>query len=123
MRNRNSWIVLVSVGSMVGALGACDVQGHDQAVVEETAPVQPNDGDVLYIWASDQDHQAADFIAVVDFNKSSANYGHVLSTVPLPGNATNTEPHHVGLSADGNTLAVGGLLSVLTGQADSYFYD
>jgi selenium-binding protein 1 len=33
------------------------------------------------------------------------------------------EPHHVGLSADGRTLALGGLLSLLQGQPEIFFYD
>jgi hypothetical protein len=48
----------------------------------------------------------------------------VLRTVPLPppGESGN-EPHHVGLSADGNVLATGGLLSVLKGQNEIFFFD
>jgi selenium-binding protein 1 len=60
---------------------------------------------------------------VINFDRKSSGYGQIIRTVPLPGNSTNNEPHHVGLSADGRTLAVGGLLSVLTGQPDSYFFD
>src|SRR4029079_18386392 len=32
-------------------------------------------------------------------------------------------PHHVGLSADGKILATGGLLSVLKGQREIFFFD
>jgi selenium-binding protein 1 len=78
----------------------------------------------LYVWAGDQARKAPDFLAVVDFDSSSRNYGRVLKTVSLPEpGASNNEPHHVGLSADGKILACGGLLSVLNGQKEIFFFD
>ena len=78
----------------------------------------------LYIWASDQAGIAPDFLAVVDFDRKSPEYGRVLRTVPLPppGN-TGNEPHHCHTSNDQNILACGGLLSVLKGQNDIFFFD
>jgi hypothetical protein len=78
----------------------------------------------LFVWAGDQARQAQDFLAVVDFDESSPKYGKVLTTVPLPGSGgTGNEPHHVGLSSDGKTLGCGGLLSVLKGQKEIFFFD
>lgn len=78
----------------------------------------------LFVWAGDQARQAADFLAVVNFDEDSAGYGELITTVPLPGpGATWNEPHHVGLSADGKVLAAGGLLSVLKGQKEIFFFD
>jgi selenium-binding protein 1 len=78
----------------------------------------------LFVWAGDQARQAPDFLAVVDFDESSANYGKIIATLPLPGpGATGNEPHHVGLSSDGNVLGCGGLLSVLKGQKEVFFFD
>ena len=78
----------------------------------------------LLVWASDQAHNAADFVAVIDFDRNSSTYGKVLRTVPLTGpSASGNEPHHVGLSRDGRTLALGGLLSVLRGQDQVFFFD
>jgi selenium-binding protein 1 len=78
----------------------------------------------LYVWAGDQDRLRPDFLAVVDFDERSRNYGRVLRTVPLPppGNVGN-EPHHCNLSADRRILACGGLLSVLSGQPGIFFFD
>ena len=78
----------------------------------------------LYVWASDQAHVAPDFLAVIDFDRSSRDYGKVLRTVPIPppGNVGN-EPHHCHTSVDHNILACGGLLSVLKGQNDIFFFD
>lgn len=78
----------------------------------------------LFIWTGDQARKNPDFLAVVNFDEGSANYGKVVTTVPVPGaGATGNEPHHVGLSRDGRVLACGGLLSVLKGQKEVFFFD
>ncbi len=78
----------------------------------------------LLIWAGDQARKASDFLAVVNFDQASADYGKVIKTVslPNPGDAGN-EPHHVGVSTNGKTMACGGLLSVLKGQKEVFFFD
>jgi hypothetical protein len=85
------------------------------------------DGDrekYLFVWAGDQARTAPDFLTVVDFDERSSNYGSVITTLPLPGpGASGNEPHHIGLSRDGNVLACGGLLSVLKGQSEIFFFD
>ena len=76
------------------------------------------------VWAGDQARVAPDFIAVVDFDDHSPAYGTVLRAVPLSGpSAVANEPHHVGLSADKRTLALGGLLSILRNQDQVFFFD
>jgi selenium-binding protein 1 len=67
---------------------------------------------------------APDFLAVINFDEESKNYGKVIKTVPLPppGNVGN-EPHHCHLSADRYVLACGGLLSLLRGQNSIFFFD
>jgi len=78
----------------------------------------------LLVWASDAAHKAPDFLTVIDFDSGSPTYGKVLRTVPLTGpNAFGNEPHHVGISNDGRTVALGGLLSLLKGQDQVFFYD
>ena len=79
---------------------------------------------ILYIWASDQEHKAPDFLAVIDFDEDSDAYGKVIRTVPLlpPGNIGN-EPHHCHLNADKTILGCGGLLSVLKNQNGIFFFD
>ena len=79
---------------------------------------------VLFIWAGDQTRSNPDFLAVIDFDEHSPKYGAVINTVPLSGaGATGNEPHHVGISTDGKVLAAGGLLSVLKGQPEIFFFD
>jgi len=78
----------------------------------------------LFICAGDQARTAPDFLAVINFDPTSANYGKVIATAPLPQpGATGNEFHHIGLSADGKVAACGGLLSVLKGQKEIYFFD
>ncbi len=78
----------------------------------------------LYIWAGDQARVAPDFLAVINFDEESDDYGKVIRTVPVPapGN-TGNEPHHCHLSSDESILACGGLLSVLRGQNSIFFFD
>lgn len=78
----------------------------------------------LYVWASDQARIAPDFLAVVDFDEESKDYGKVIKTVPIPppGNVGN-EAHHCHLSADRSILACGGLLSLLRDQNGIFFFD
>lgn len=104
---------LVAVGSSGVFAGSDDDQDKDDKR-EKT----------LYIWTGDQARVRPDFLAVIDFNEHSQNYGRVLRTVPVPppGNVGN-EPHHCHLSADKNILACGGLLSVLKGQKGIFFFD
>jgi len=98
-----------------GVLARAADEGHDG---------RGRRGDRLLVWAGDQARQAPDFLAVVDFDEGSPGYGKVLNTVPLPGpGESGNEPHHVGLSANGRILATGGLLSVLKGQREIFFFD
>ena len=46
----------------------------------------------LFVWASDVDHDAGAFLAVVDVDRSSATYGQVVSTLPT---LTGSEAHHI----------------------------
>src|SRR5262249_54619287 len=49
----------------------------------------------LYVWAGDQARVAPDFLAVINFDEDSDDYGKVIGTVPVPppGNVGN-EAHH-----------------------------
>jgi selenium-binding protein 1 len=78
----------------------------------------------LYIWAGDQARIAPDFLAVINFDEDSRDYGKVIRTVPVPppGNVGN-EPHHCHLSVNKRILACGGLLSLLRGQNSIFFFD
>jgi selenium-binding protein 1 len=89
--------------------------------------------DTLFVWAGDAAHKAPDFFTVVDFDKGSSTYGKILgyaplpkwliSAIPLSNGSIGNEPHHVGVSADKKVLAGGGLLSILRGQNQNFFWD
>ncbi len=90
----------------------------------EDKPERKGKPEVLYVWAGDQAHEAPDFLAVIDFDEESRDYGRVITTVPLPppGNSGN-EPHHCHLNSTKTVLACGGLLSLLKGQNGIFFFD
>jgi selenium-binding protein 1 len=112
LKRRYHWVVVASLG--LGVLGTWAASLARGDASER----------FLYVWAGDQARTAPDFLAVVDFDPASAGYGNVIATRPLPGpGASGNEPHHVGLSSDGRTLALGGLLSVLKGQPEIFFFD
>ena len=79
--------------------------------------------DTLLVWTGDQPRKVPDFIAIIDFDRESLHYGKVLRTVPLPPPLKSNEAHHVGVSRDGRTVALGGLLSILSGQDQVFFFD
>ena len=110
---------IVKQALLVGALSLTVFAGLRIARANRTA-----DERYLFVWAGDQARANPDFLALVDFDDHSRDYGKVITTVPLPNpGATGNEPHHVGLSADGKILAAGGLLSVLKGQKEIFFFD
>jgi selenium-binding protein 1 len=78
----------------------------------------------LYVWSGDQARMAPDFLAVINFDEESDDYGKIIRTVPIPppGNVSN-EAHHCHLSTDKKILACGGLLSLLRGQNSIFFFD
>ncbi|HKW61418.1 MAG TPA: selenium-binding protein SBP56-related protein [Candidatus Acidoferrum sp.] len=102
-------------------LAAAFVFGFAQVAYAQESEAAPR---YLVICAGDQARSAPDFLAVVDFDEKSPGYGKVLAIAPVVGpNATGNEFHHIGLSADGETVACGGLLSVLKGQDEVFFFD
>src|SRR5262249_6897713 len=126
---KTRWIQFTVTGLAVAALfssGIALTSARDQGEeARRVAKVRDRRSEkTLYVWAGDQERVRPDFLAVIDFDEHSRNYGRVLRTVPLPppGNVGN-EPHHCHLSADKNILACGGLLSVLSGQNGIFFFD
>jgi len=133
-KNLGFFICIAAVVVGVGCGLARDAAAPNTAALSTEVSINrdemPGHGDhnkeatTLYVWASDQAHIAPDFLAVIDFDRKSPDYGRVLRTVPLPppGNIGN-EPHHCHTSEDQTILACGGLLSVLKGQNDIFFFD
>lgn len=93
-------------------------------LVPRVAAEDDNAGKVLFICAGDQARVSPDFLAVINFDQESGDYGKVIATAPFAApDATGNEPHHIGLSSDGKVVACGGLLSVLKGQKEIFFFD
>src|SRR5262245_32325757 len=58
-------------------------------VLCQSETLRDNDRDdrekYLFVWAGDQARINPDFLAVINFDQSSRDYGRVITTVPLPG--------------------------------------
>jgi len=115
--------LVASIGLLLGATAAFaqNAENHRQPL-----QLHQDHGDTLLVWAGDKAHEAPDFLAVVDFDRDSRHYGKILRIVPLPAKVlgagvVGNEPHHVGLSSDGRTLALGGLLSFFAGPRSGLF--
>ena len=128
-------LAALCIAAGVGACGrdeeavaprATSVARHDDVSDPENDDPHRGHGapKTLYVWAGDLARVAPDFLAVFDFDPKSKTYGELVTTVPLPppGNVGN-EPHHCHTSADEKILACGGLLSLLRGQNDIFFFD
>jgi selenium-binding protein 1 len=120
-------LLLCTLTAIAGVAAAVSCGGQGQspgAPAESASDIFSSSDDVLYVWASDAAHQQPDFVAVVGFKPGTSTYGKVIRIVQVPApNQLGNEPHHVGLSVDGNTLGTGGLLSVLRGQDEVFFFD
>jgi selenium-binding protein 1 len=94
------------------------------SVAQEVTRERPREPRFLFVCAGDQARTNPDFLAVVNFDQDSRDYGKVIATSPLPEpGATGNEFHHIGLSVDDKVVACGGLLSVLKGQKEVFFWD
>src|SRR5215475_4289301 len=119
MKNFNTFVAGAVFTLLVLTMAVARSFGDDSR-----EPARNQRAKTLYVWAGDQARVAPDFLAVIDFDEDSRNYGKVLRTVPVPppGNVSN-EAHHCHLSADKNILGCGGLLSLLRGQNGIFFFD
>jgi selenium-binding protein 1 len=63
----------------------------------------------LYVVAVDADAKDNDFIAVVDADLASPNYGKIINKVDL--GSKGNEPHHIGFTDDRTHIWAGGLFS------------
>src|SRR5207248_1814154 len=112
---------LLGVGVLLMIAGASAV--HAQGAQPEPQRLR-SAARHLFICAGDQARQNPDFLAVVNFDETSADYGKVIARAPLPEpGASGNEMHHIGLSADGRVVACGGLLSVLRAQQEIFFWN
>jgi hypothetical protein len=107
------FVLAFGVSSLLKGLPAVASEGGD-----DDAPKY------LLICAGDQARTSPDFLAVINFDQESNDYGKVVATAPFPSSdATGNEPHHIGLSSDGKVVGCGGLLSILKGQKEIFFFD
>ena len=108
-----------------GLLGLVVLGASSARAQSEINPAhEHHESKYLFVCAGDQARVNPDFLAVINFDEDSPEYGRVISQSPLPEpGATGNEFHHIGLSSDGKVVACGGLLSVLKGQKEIFFWD
>jgi hypothetical protein len=127
MKQRDRSSRLFTMGGALGLAASLVVLGASPSTrAQEEAEDSGRKHEVKYLFvcAGDQARTAPDFLAALDFDEDSPGYGKVIGKAPLPEpGATGNEFHHIGLSADGRTVACGGLLSVLKGQNEVFFFD
>src|SRR5882757_4069104 len=110
----------MACGCLVGFLGFTGLRAAPRTAEGE----QEDAARYLFICAGDQARKAPDFLAVVDFDEDSPKYGQIIGKANVQGpSAVGNEFHHIGLSANGKIAACGGLLSVLKGQDEVFFFD
>lgn len=116
--------MLLTLGVLLLAGGLYFLSRRNVSQANPSPPAAAKAEKYLFVWAGDQARKSPDFLAVVNFDEKSPDYGKIITTTPLTGTGTTwNEPHHVGLSRDGRVLATGGLLSVLKGQKEVFFFD
>src|SRR5688572_24081570 len=64
---------------------------------------------LMYVWTRDADGKESDFLAVVDVNPKSPNFGTILSTAPT--NSAANEAHHFGYTANADRVFAGGMFT------------
>ncbi|MEM9406986.1 MAG: hypothetical protein AAGA81_13195 [Acidobacteriota bacterium] len=72
-------------------LSGCAQEAQQQA--QGVARAAVGEDDLLYVWSFDADEQSSDFLAVVEADASTPDYGRVVDTVPVGfvGGAHHTE--------------------------------
>lgn len=99
-------IRLLLAGACLALLAACgreEAGGAEQGTPPPTAAPQK----LLYVWAGDLDGKESDFLASIDADPSSAQYGRIIATAPT--GFKGTQPHHTEYKtpAGGKLLANG----------------
>ncbi|QKX57567.1 uncharacterized protein TRUGW13939_04685 [Talaromyces rugulosus] len=74
---------------------------------------------VGYYWVGAGDKEHADFLATYSLDDDTFGTLIYVTDVPTSGN----DPHHIGVSSDGQTIVGGGLLSLLKLQDTAYYFD
>jgi hypothetical protein len=112
---------LLGIATLLTAVGASRANQDGAQPENDGKRGEPR---YLFVCAGDQARKSPDFLAVLNFDEDSPDYGKVIAQAPLPEpGATGNEFHHIGLSTDGRVVACGGLLSALKGQKEVFFWD
>lgn len=94
---------VILISSVAFFMTGCASQGLSPSQVSAH---RPDPAPLLYVWAGDQDQNPGDtdFLAVIDVDPLSPNYGDILGTEPI--GVVGTNPHHTELSAPENLALI-----------------
>lgn len=82
-------------------------------------PFNPRSGTFLYLATGFEDPTVPNALSTVDVRTSK-----VIDLTFIPGlQGHNTEPHHIGIVSNGTIVGFGGLLSVVYGLPDIFYFD
>lgn len=81
-------------GDGAGGAGAARGPADEAAAAAEAAPSPADTAPARYLfaWAGDADRADSDFLVVLNADPASAEYGHVITTLPV--GRSGTMPHH-----------------------------
>lgn len=96
----SSLLILLIIGANSSFAEVC----HSPFISYLTKPEK-----YLYVMTVDADAKDNDFIAVIDADLASPNYGKIINTVDLA--SKGNEPHHMGFTDDRTKIWAGGLFS------------
>ena len=81
--HKHNWLLWTFVLVVPALLSAGDKQTTNPA---------PQGSSYIFVWAGDAAHKATDFLAVVNAQPSSPEYGRIVATAPI--GIGGTQPHH-----------------------------
>jgi hypothetical protein len=119
LQNALPAVLVILAGQMCGSNLLADNQKRTDSEID--GDKQAKRDKYLYVWAGDELGVLPDFLAAIDFNENSENYGGVIATANAP--TSGNEAHHCNISSDGNVILCGGLLSLLKNQDDIFYFD
>ncbi len=84
-------------------------QPYDESVFVRSPLRAGEQEKILYVWTRDADSKESDFLAVVDADPKSAQYGKVIATAST--NSSANEAHHFGYTADAGRIFGAGMFT------------
>jgi methanethiol oxidase len=107
------WLLLLPLAAACGE-GTAAVSDAEERLADDQTPFvklfAPGEREsLLYVWTRDASGSGSDFIAVVDADPGSADFGSIVATAPT--GSTGNEAHHFGYTERADRIFAGGIMS------------